>query len=1396
MFIAKFGLAFIKFLPLRAALLAAIGACVVSGSGYAGTGARQSFPLGQHVGSGASNTACTVNAFDVKLASLRSSFLGGLSNGPHGGAANLSFAAAATPVSAGGVVTVSLPIQNAFPGSSITIPATTSDTTGQGIIAFQFDLIYDPAVITPDAMPIDTTGTISSGMSVTTNVPSPGLLKASFFTSVPRSGAGTLFNFKFTAVGPVGSQSALTWQNFFFNEGDPGDVTTNGQVTIVGLPPNTPSVSNSPHTFTGNPITIAVTCSGGGTATNITPATATNVGSYPVTASCPATAGFSATTNAPAGNFVINPAASNTPSVSNSPQTFTGNPITIEVTCSGGGTATNITPASATNVGTYAVTASCPAVGNLGASTNAAAGNFVINPATFNTPSVNNSPQTFTGNPITIAVTCSAGGTATNIQPPTATNVGTYAVTANCPAVGNVGASTNAAAGNFVINPATFNTPSVSNSPQTFTGNPITIAVTCSAGGSATNITPATATNVGSVPVTANCPAVGNVGASTNAAAGNFVINPATFNTPSVSNSPQAFTGNPITIAVTCSAGGTATNIQPPSQTNVGTYAVTASCPAVGNVGASTNAPAGNFLINPATFNTPSVSNSPQVFTGNPITIAVTCSAGGTATNIQPATATNVGTYAVTASCPAVGNVGASTNAAAGNFVINPANSNLPSVSNSPQMFTGNPITIAVTCSGGGTATNIQPATATNVGTYAVTANCPAVGNLAASANAAAGNFVINPATFNTPSVSNSPQMFTGNPITIAVTCSAGGTATNIQPGTATNVGTYAVTANCPAVGNVGASTNASAGNFVINPAPNTPLVSNSPQTFTGNPITIAVTCAGGGAATNITPATATNVGSTPVTASCPAVGNFSATTNASAGNFVINPAANRPAVSNSPQTFTGNPITIAVTCAGGGAATNITPATATNVGSYPVTASCPAVGNFSATTNASAGNFVINPAPNTPSVSNSPQTFTGNPITIAVTCAGGGTATNITPATATNVGSYPVTASCPAVGNFSATTNASAGNFIITGPNTFLLTVFKAGNGTGTVTSAPAGINCGADCSDSYSGGTMVTLSAAPSNGSVFTGWTGGGCAGTGTCMVTVNGDTNVTATFTFTPTPTPTPVQAGFEADLAGRFTGDGNYRANDVQVALDFFAGVPMNGAFNEFQRADSAPYETKGDGRFDATDVQQLKNYVAVLSAPQTAGGPIGPIAARPTLERSSDEDAKKQALRTLRILPATAEGDKVTAYVVFDPHGDEVAVSFSLKFDPTILSNPKVELGDGASEGTNLTTNTTETANGWISVLLDAGIPAELSASKLMVSITFDVAPNAQEGETRLSFDGSGTFSNMAARRLPATYEDGVIYIKTGPAAISNTGFRRQLPYITADMGAAGRSLFR
>ncbi len=76
-----------------------------------------------------------------------------------------------------------------------------------------------------------------------------------------------------------------------------------------------------------------------------------------------------------------------------------------------------------------------------------------------------------------------------------------------------------------------------------------------------------------------------------------------------------------------------------------------------------------------------------------------------------------------------------------------------------------------------------------------------------------------------------------------------------------------------------------------------------------------------------------------------------------------------------------------------------------------------------------------------------------------------------------------------------------------------YLLSVSLAGGGSGTVTSAPGGIDCGQDCSQAYVAGTVVALAAVADPGSVFQAWGGHADCADGT--VTMAGSRACVATF-----------------------------------------------------------------------------------------------------------------------------------------------------------------------------------------------------------------------------------------------------------------------------------------
>ena len=101
---------------------------------------------------------------------------------------------------------------------------------------------------------------------------------------------------------------------------------------------------------------------------------------------------------------------------------------------------------------------------------------------------------------------------------------------------------------------------------------------------------------------------------------------------------------------------------------------------------------------------------------------------------------------------------------------------------------------------------------------------------------------------------------------------------------------------------------------------------------------------------------------------------------------------------------------------------------------------------------------------------------------------------------------------SCKKKSSNNAPPPTDSGGGIVTPPNpqpgnqTHNLKISKAGDGEGTITSTPEGINCGTDCTEDYAEGTSVTLKAAPSVPTTsFVGWEGD-CTGVGDCVLTMD--------------------------------------------------------------------------------------------------------------------------------------------------------------------------------------------------------------------------------------------------------------------------------------------------
>lgn len=146
---------------------------------------------------------------------------------------------------------------------------------------------------------------------------------------------------------------------------------------------------------------------------------------------------------------------------------------------------------------------------------------------------------------------------------------------------------------------------------------------------------------------------------------------------------------------------------------------------------------------------------------------------------------------------------------------------------------------------------------------------------------------------------------------------------------------------------------------------------------------------------------------------------------------------------------------------------------------------------------------------------------------TLLLTACGGGQAPVVSaspadPAQTAVAGSetLPVAQAAPAAES-AATSETADGSWKWSGrkpsATTYTLSVTKSGSGT--VNSSPAGIACGADCSENYANGTAVTLTATPASGNTFKGWSGA-CAGTSlSCTLSMTAARSVTAMFETDP-------------------------------------------------------------------------------------------------------------------------------------------------------------------------------------------------------------------------------------------------------------------------------------
>ncbi|TAG50188.1 MAG: Ig-like domain repeat protein [Betaproteobacteria bacterium] len=277
-----------------------------------------------------------------------------------------------------------------------------------------------------------------------------------------------------------------------------------------------------------------------------------------------------------------------------------------------------------------------------------------------------------------------------------------------------------------------------------------------------------------------------------------------------------------------------------------------------------------------------------------------------------------------------------------------------------------------------------------------------------------------------------------------------------------------------------------------------------------------------------------------------------------------------------SPITVTGLTNGVAVSCSV--VATNSVGSSVSSVASSSVTPKAPTVTSVVASANPTVvGQTVVFTASVTGSGTAATGTigfFDGAVSVCASVTMSGGQATCTTDSLAS--GDRSITAAYSGDAQYLASTSTALTQ-TVNASSTLMLSVSKAGSGSGSVQSAPPGINCGADCEEPLFASIPFTLTATADAGSVFTGWSGA-CTGRLTCSLSMASSATVVATFA------PSTTALNLDVDSSGDYKAD-----SDAVIIVRYLMGI----------RGAALLVNTFAEGSDPAPVVQRLDNLLPLL-----------------------------------------------------------------------------------------------------------------------------------------------------------------------------------------------------
>ncbi len=246
-------------------------------------------------------------------------------------------------------------------------------------------------------------------------------------------------------------------------------------------------------------------------------------------------------------------------------------------------------------------------------------------------------------------------------------------------------------------------------------------------------------------------------------------------------------------------------------------------------------------------------------------------------------------------------------------------------------------------------------------------------------------------------------------------------------------------------------------------------------------------------------------------------------------------------------------------------------------------------------------------------------------------------------------------------------------------------------------------------------------------------------------------------------------------FEGDVGPAPAGDRRVTAADWVLIGRYVAGLEVPADNSLFQRADCAPLSTGGNGRLTVGDWVQAGRFAVGLDPLMPANGPAAPVVR--TLATPGGGRALPQSAGSRVVSISGGEflaGQVKEVSVRLAASGDENALAFSVRHDPTRLRFVGADLGADAT-GATLYINSLQGSDGRIGLVLALPASAKFVAGDIEVAkFRFAGLPGGT-GPMDLAFSDAPVFREVAsatAETLPSLWADTVFTV-----ASRNLSFR-------------------